>query len=210
MGKGNVKKRERGEMYSVRQVIKPSDLVAAYRLRYQIFCLEKKWLDPSNYPDGQEIDGYDAYSTHFLILNDKEEPVGTVRAIRCSERGFPMERVFKLPEWISRIQFAEVSRPCIVQSERKNSLPLLIGLFRGMWNYGYNQAITYWGAVMDKPFYRLMKSLGLHFVIEGSPVFYLGSESVPVVAEMEETITNLYSKRVEKLLQEKPGVRVYV
>ena len=53
------------------------------RLRYQVYCQEKQWLPADDYPDGREIDEFDAYSFHFLALKDNEV-VGTVRDIAPS------------------------------------------------------------------------------------------------------------------------------
>src|SRR5574338_334496 len=46
------------------------DLVSeALRLRYQVYCVENPFEDPSEHPDGLERDRYDAQAAHCLLLH---------------------------------------------------------------------------------------------------------------------------------------------
>lgn len=72
------------------------DLV--YKLRYQVYCIETGFEDPSRFPDRRELDDYDDVSQHGLILSRRTGwPVATLRLVRpCLQPGlaFPVERAF--------------------------------------------------------------------------------------------------------------------
>lgn len=52
-----------------------------HSLRYAVYCKEKGFLDPKNYPDGQEYDAYDDYSLNFAAYSTSGEIIGTVRLV---------------------------------------------------------------------------------------------------------------------------------
>lgn len=68
----------------------PSDLEAAYRIRYQVYCIERGFLSKDVYPDGLERDEYDAVSLHVLATHHSGEPAGTARLVMQSSLGFPL------------------------------------------------------------------------------------------------------------------------
>ncbi|MDP2787177.1 MAG: PEP-CTERM/exosortase system-associated acyltransferase [Pseudomonadota bacterium] len=52
-----------------------------HSLRYAVYCKEKGFLDPKNYPDGREYDTYDDYSVNFAAYSKSGDIVGTVRMV---------------------------------------------------------------------------------------------------------------------------------
>lgn len=63
----------------------------AWRLRYEVYCVERGFLRVENYPDGFETDPYDDTSVHFLGLHRRTGvPAGTVRLIRPGAEVFPL------------------------------------------------------------------------------------------------------------------------
>lgn len=65
-------------------------ITECYRLRYQVFCLERGFLSSDDYPDHMESDGYDAHSLHFLASHLHGEPAGTARLVTNGPLGLPM------------------------------------------------------------------------------------------------------------------------
>ncbi|WP_321532666.1 PEP-CTERM/exosortase system-associated acyltransferase [uncultured Desulfuromonas sp.] len=64
-----------------------------YRLRYQVYCIERGFECPDDYPDGLEMDAYDLCSNHFCAISVANgKVIGTVRIIRDSCLGLPIER----------------------------------------------------------------------------------------------------------------------
>lgn len=60
----------------------PERLDEAYRLRYQVYCVEHPFENPLEHPDGRETDIYDAHSVHSLLIHRPTGSVaGTVRLI---------------------------------------------------------------------------------------------------------------------------------
>jgi N-acyl amino acid synthase of PEP-CTERM/exosortase system len=106
----------------------------AYKLRYQVYCLETGFEDPSDYPDGLEFDEFDDYSVHYLLRHRKLDVyMATTRLILpCPnniKKPYPIEihthidNVVALKH-ISREHLAEASRFCISKQfrRRKNEI----------------------------------------------------------------------------------------
>lgn len=71
----------------------PEDLSELYALRYRIYCLERRFLCPSDYPSGLEIDTDDQRSAHFLARNSTNVTVGTARLVLGDQaEPFPVEK----------------------------------------------------------------------------------------------------------------------
>lgn len=68
----------------------PALLAESYALRYQVYCLERGFLEAANYPDLLEIDAFDARSWHVGAMNRQGHLVGTSRMVRPGAGGFPM------------------------------------------------------------------------------------------------------------------------
>jgi N-acyl amino acid synthase of PEP-CTERM/exosortase system len=60
----------------------PALVDAAYKLRYQVYCVEHEFLDASRHPTAREVDDFDAYSVHAVLLNKGTgDVVGCVRLV---------------------------------------------------------------------------------------------------------------------------------
>jgi N-acyl amino acid synthase of PEP-CTERM/exosortase system len=68
----------------------PNLLRRSYHLRYDVYCIERGFLEAVNYPDRLETDEYDQYSMHFGVTNAHEELVGTVRLVQPGPMGLPL------------------------------------------------------------------------------------------------------------------------
>ena len=56
--------------------------IEAFRLRYQVYCVENPFEDPTENPDGLETDEFDARSVHSLLIHRPTETVaGCVRLV---------------------------------------------------------------------------------------------------------------------------------
>jgi N-acyl amino acid synthase of PEP-CTERM/exosortase system len=62
------------------------------RLRYEVYCVELKFLAVADYPANLESDEFDADSVHFAALDHDQGVVATLRLVRDAGRGFPLER----------------------------------------------------------------------------------------------------------------------
>lgn len=68
-----------------------------FRLRYQVYCIERGFESPEDHPNGLEIDEYDQYSSHFCAVDiGTGQIIGTVRIVHDSPIGLPIERYCEL------------------------------------------------------------------------------------------------------------------
>ncbi len=83
-------------------------------LRYEVYCLERGYLDSHLYPENVEVDEFDARSTHIAAHTRDNLLVGTVRLVRAElSQTFPLEArcsFFKEFEPPPRPLCGEVSR----------------------------------------------------------------------------------------------------
>jgi N-acyl amino acid synthase of PEP-CTERM/exosortase system len=63
-----------------------------YRLRYQVYCVEREFLHADDYPDQRERDEFDADSLHVGAVDALGELAGTARVIRSKSKSLPMFR----------------------------------------------------------------------------------------------------------------------
>src|SRR5687768_14989240 len=74
------------ELYDRYFTVVPADtpelLDAAHVLRYQVYCTEHQFEDPSQHPNGREVDRYDAQSVHAVLINRSGgNVIGCVRLV---------------------------------------------------------------------------------------------------------------------------------
>src|SRR5947207_6042873 len=70
----------------------PRLLEQSYRLRHQVYCMERQFLDAAAHPDGRETDEFDEYSVHLGVVDSYGGLAATARLIKANRRGFPMFR----------------------------------------------------------------------------------------------------------------------
>lgn len=107
----------RNANFNFSELVEPQFLNASFALRYEVYCKERRFLTPDNYPHKHETDRYDSCSIHVGGTNSKGEMVGTVRLVSHSTIGFPLFehcRLFPEYEYLadprSQTTTAEISR----------------------------------------------------------------------------------------------------
>jgi N-acyl amino acid synthase of PEP-CTERM/exosortase system len=101
----------------------------AYRLRYQVYCVERQFEDPGQNPGGLECDEYDSHSVQALLLHrDSQRTVGTIRLVlhkpgaRCGTLPFHSvchDPKLRDPDLLPFETTAELSRFAISKSFRQ-------------------------------------------------------------------------------------------
>jgi len=174
-------------------------LDSVFRLRYQVYCIERGYFDPSEFPDGREQDCEDDRSIHYLLVDRAAAlPVGTVRMVLPHpEAHLPVlqlldaanRRGVDLPLQTT----AEVSRFAVSKALRRGletrgrgsadgrgaepqlSLPLLtLGLVQAVLMMGLGGRITHLVAIMEPSLLRLLGRLGIDFRPIGGPIEHHG------------------------------------
>lgn len=107
----------------------PDRLREAYRLRYQVYCLENSFEDPSRCNDDLETDRFDDRSIHsLLIYRQTNTPAGTVRLVLPASddprHSLPIDQVcdeptLRDPKKLPRASLAEVSRFAVSKAFRR-------------------------------------------------------------------------------------------
>lgn len=203
--------------FAGRQLAYAPDDVAlrgAFALRYSVYCLECRFLDPQVYPQGLETDGDDPNSAHFGAYNQGRELVGYVRLVSpdahdrmpWESRCTTLREGAKLPP---RAQSSEISRLMVREDyrrrrgdmlsgvalpdteahawrDRRSTAPqILLTLYRQMYLYSLAQGIRYWYAAMERPLARSLKRLHFGFHQIGEQADYFGLVA-PYLADLRE------------------------
>lgn len=175
----------------------------AFRLRYQVYCLERGFENAADYPDGRERDGDDPRSLHSLVLDKwSGSAVGTVRLILPRGPGDELpvlrlagasgHRIAHLPREstgeISRFAVAKASRRQLDEGWRRHleriaapchgartGLPLLtFALLQAVVMMSTAGGITHIVAMMEPALLRLLGRMGIAFHPIGGPVRHHG------------------------------------
>jgi N-acyl-L-homoserine lactone synthetase len=186
----------RGNVLTFHKVETEEDLGQVYRLRYQIYCLEKGFEPEEKYPDGIEMDEYDVYSIHF-IAKVFDVAVGTARLILNNPLGFPAENYCKadITDFsIKKEQTVEISRfavsNALVRAFNFDRTRILIGLFREVYQETKQLGIEYLCAAMGKGLQRLLCKYGVIFSPLGPVIDYHGPRAFHLssMVSMEEDV----------------------
>jgi N-acyl amino acid synthase of PEP-CTERM/exosortase system len=181
-----------------------------YRLRFQVYCLERGFEDAAQYPDGREQDTDDARSMHcLLIFRPAGIVLGTVRLILPKYgHALPVSRMvgsrwhaLDLPVQTT----AEVSRFATTKAVRRQvelcmpsshlgalrGLPLLsLGLVQAAVMMSLSRGITHVVAMMEPALLRLLARVGVEFHAIGEPIDHHGLRQ-PSWAILRDVITGL-------------------
>jgi N-acyl-L-homoserine lactone synthetase len=185
----------RRQKLEIRQIDEDSALMEqSYRLRYQVYCLERKFLNASNYPDGLECDEFDQFSTHAGVVSQTHQLVGTLRLVRVPMEDLPLFHHCTISDECARtlrhdrVQLAEVSRLCMSRECRDDPARdsrVGLQLFRATYQTAKRNHLTHWLAAMEPSLHRLLAAIGVPFRIAGPATDYFG-EVAPYVCDLHE------------------------
>lgn len=171
------------------QRVKPQD--SLYRdylaVRYQVYCLERGFEDPQQFPEGIETDVYDNHAVHLAAVEETTgKVVGCARIILHSPLGFPLEKHFSLESPLDYVEpqyVGEISRLAVTKShcqEFQIVAKLLDHLFLESGKLG----VTHWYAAMAKGLPVLLRRRKLHFQQAGQEIEFHGLRA-PYVLDIE-------------------------
>ena len=209
-------------MFHVKRVQKESELKKLYALRYQVYCLEKMFLDLRDYPSSLEHDQYDASAIHLGAYGADDSIIGSLRLVRSTKMHFPIFEhcvVSDLPTDASSLEFAEISRliiskrrradvrqpdtmaPAQIVNERRDFTnfgisTLLMELFRVMFSYSKQRNIKYWLAAMEPSLMRLLQRYHFNFHPIGPMTDYYG-QVIPCIASLAEIEKHVAEKNID-------------
>jgi N-acyl amino acid synthase of PEP-CTERM/exosortase system len=173
----------------------PDLLEQSFRLRYQVYCVERAFLEASAYPDQRETDEFDDHSLHVGAVDASGSLAGTARVIKANRHGFPMFRHCAffpevqmldapqvLPVEISRVA---ISRHCTRQSgARRRSEPFLT-LMKAVLQAAKLAGATHLIGATDAALHRWLVHYGLPYRVSGPTVDYYGPVAACIMSLRE-------------------------
>jgi N-acyl-L-homoserine lactone synthetase len=166
----------------------------SYRLRYQVYCLERNFLKASNYPDQLECDEFDRFSLHAGVISHGQQLVGTLRFVNVGMDDLPMFRhctvfnEYRANLRGDRVRLAEVSRLCMsreCRDEHARNSRVALSLFRAGYQTSKRHGVTHWLAAMEPSLHRLLAAVGVPFRVAGPVTDYFGPVA-PYVCDLHE------------------------
>lgn len=182
----------------------PKLLEQSYRLRYQVYCLERQFLDPARYPDRREIDEFEEDSIHVGAVDGAGDVAGTARLIKPNERGFPM---FRHCAFFPEVQTLhepdvlplEVSRVAISRDyARRHRTEPFLTLMKAVVQAAQSIGATHLIGATDRALHRWLVHYGFPYRVCGPAVDYYGTVS-PCVMSLRELDTVVRSGRYRSL-----------
>jgi N-acyl amino acid synthase of PEP-CTERM/exosortase system len=170
----------------------PSITEAAHQLRYQVYCLERRFENPDEHSGGLETDQYDSHAIQGVLYHrPTDRPIGTVRMILpadCASGRLPIEQFLhgngiNLSDIVDIERSVEVSRFAISKEFRRRwtddlmvaSHPLgpqdaarqsnlaFLSLVQFFLRQSIERRVLYWTAVMEPMLLRMLDRMGIHF-----------------------------------------------
>jgi len=154
----------------------------AYRLRHQVYCIER------GHEPGQgilETDRFDRRASHVLLIQRSTgRVVGTVRVIAPSLDGpgadLPMQ-LLCCPAVFRALPMGRTGEigPFAIATDLHDaacagSMPLRLGLMRGVVQLSAGMGITHWCTVMERALLRPLRANAIHFQPLGPAIEHHG------------------------------------
>jgi N-acyl amino acid synthase of PEP-CTERM/exosortase system len=204
--------------FEVVHVTTPEQRRELFRLRYRVFCsqLELPGFEPWRYPNGEEMDQYDARSVHCVL---RHRPTGSIAgAVRLvlsdpadQEVPFPLEthctrQLGRRPadlDAVPRTQVAEISRLFVARDVGREAgtaatafgYPIL-GLFRAVVEMSAMHGVTRLYSMMEPQLNRLLRAFCLNFDPIG-PVIDCHGRRQPHAGDLGELSVRVRRERPE-------------
>jgi N-acyl-L-homoserine lactone synthetase len=182
-------------------------LKESYRLRYHVYCQDKKFLDPELYPDEIETDKYDHIATHFYYI-ENNRVMGTMRMIPWSEElSFPTaDRAQFLMSILNALGYpitttAEISRLCLSRGCTDRCTAIL-AMFRDLYSVSKRIGITHWFSSFERSLHKVLKKYSVRFnMLSDSEIDYYGKVYLygNSIVELESEIQKMHPSLYEFL-----------
>src|SRR3974377_545807 len=196
--------------FAVVRATTPELLRMAYRLRYQVYCVENPFENPEEQIDQCETDKYDDdRSVHTLLVHRRTGEVAGASRVILPHKSDPLPIATLLHGADLRgfaefpiARTAEISRFAISKQFRRRCgegrMPFItLGLMKGVFDICRDHEISHLAVVMEPPLIRILRRFGLDFMPIGGLVEHHGLRQ-PCIARMADLIE--HSRESETLL----------
>jgi N-acyl-L-homoserine lactone synthetase len=179
----------------------------SYRLRYQVYCVERGFLNAGDYPEQLERDEFDRFSLHIGVMDGGRDLIATSRLVKVSMAGLPLFRhcgIFPHEDELYREEnrIAEISRLCMsrdLRDGRAGGSRIALSLYRATYQASKRFGLTHWLVAMEPSLHRLLSALGVPFRAIGPVTDYFGPVA-PYVCDLHEFDEIILSRRSPRLL----------
>lgn len=177
-----------------------SDLKKMYDLIWEVYALEKKYINTNCYSQEVIIDEFEENAIKIGAFSNNGEIIGTLRIILNSPRSFYVEKDFNVDlSKFPKNEIAELSR-LIVRSDYRNKL-ISLGLLKKGFEECRKRKIKYWVVVIPKEIKNYYQNfLGIKFyalktkpltkeqlkVREKMKNYYIMTNPVPYLINLDE------------------------
>lgn len=171
--------------FSLNVFIKNPDekLTDCYSERYKIYCLEKKWLNPLDFPFEMEMDEYDKISKHIVIYDNSGRLKGYTRLIVSKDfKNLPVSKFPGIELENNPLYKGEVSR--FISTDKKMGRMISMFLVRTMFNKCLDYRMRYSYFIVELSFVRYLKMMGFACEAITEPTEYFGDITVPVKIDL--------------------------
>jgi N-acyl-L-homoserine lactone synthetase len=182
----------------------PRLLDECYRLRYRVYCEEKRFLDASDYPDGREIDEFDAVAIHVGAVDADGEVAGVARVVAPNPLGYPLSRHCSFFPHVRLdepgMRTVECSRIMISRhyAQRRRTEPFLT-IVKGVMQQAKRTGATHLIGATEPGFFRLIVLHGMPWRVAGPAVDYFGAAVLPCIMSLTELDEAILSGRHRSL-----------
>jgi N-acyl-L-homoserine lactone synthetase len=160
----------------------PQLMEQSYRLRYQVYCVERGFLNASDYPEQLERDEFDRYSVHVGVVDHQRLLMASSRLIQISMSGLPLFRHCQIfPDetelYCETNRIVEVSRLCMSRHLRERGhgrAAIVSSLYRTLYQASKRAGFTHWLVATEHSLQRLVTSFGFPFRPVGPLTDYFG------------------------------------
>ncbi|WP_194792952.1 PEP-CTERM/exosortase system-associated acyltransferase [Caenimonas koreensis] len=196
--------------------------LACHRVRFQAYCVDNHFEDPTEHADGFETDTYDEHAVHSVLTHRSTgNPIGTVRIVLPQGGGrrrlLPIETLVPSLGRGEAVPFpiettCEVSRFAVVKSIRHHTptqgpeadlspeewrttlLCLPLALIRASIEMPAQEGMTHVVAVMEPALLRHLSRFGVHFNRLGGLVEHHGLRQ-PCWADITTLLSGVQAQR---------------
>jgi N-acyl-L-homoserine lactone synthetase len=186
----------------------PELLEEVFRLRYQVYCVERAFEPGRN---GKECDEFDSRARHVLLVHRASgDPIGTVRVIPPSPttglQSLPMTSLsapglmWNLPP----LTTGEISRFAVSKRQRMSCRAgsmVRLGLMQGIVRLSGELGLTDWCAIMEPMLLRLLQTNAIYFSALGPLVEHHG---------LRQPACGNIAKVLGRIRSEQPGFWNYI
>jgi len=212
---------ERHDIYfETRLAENQAQVKSAQEIRYQVYCLERKFENPGEHEDGLESDDCDGRSLQGLLFHRPTgDAIGTVRMIQpdFSTAGILpvgqllLDNGFHLEDYVPLRETVEVSRFAISKDFRRRSTDNFaagsnpaehklerirrgnlpcLSLIQFLVRQSALNGVSHWAAVMEAKLLRMLAAMGIEFQSVGPLVMHHGLRQ-PCYIDVHQMLANV-------------------